>query len=106
MAIPTTCHHWKLLMETIKLPSAQDDPRGVPDRLKLPFCFDTVLLAENLASLGEKWTRHYVPQNYSGDWSVIPLRAPSGETHPIRMIYSDPTQKIFVDTEALQACSY
>src|SRR5262245_36680138 len=93
-------------MEKLEPMDSQDDPGVVPDRLRLPFSFDTVLLAENLANLGGKWTPHYVPQNYSGDWSVIPLRAPSGETHPIRMIYSDPTQKTYVDTEALQASPY
>jgi quercetin dioxygenase-like cupin family protein len=93
-------------METHEPTNSPDDPRVVPDRLRLPFTFDTVRLAENLANLGGKWTPHYVPQNYSGDWGVIPLRAPHGETHPIRMIYPDPMQRTYVDTAALQATPY
>lgn len=90
----------------IEASDSLDDPRIMPDRLRLPLSFDAELLAEDLARLGSKWTRHYVPENYSGDWSVIPLRAPSGETDAIRMIHSDPIQKIFVDTADLQVCPY
>ena len=52
------------------------------------------------------WVDHYVRQNYEGDWSVVPLRAPAGETHPIRMISADPTCRTFVDTPLLDACPY
>lgn len=82
------------------------DPRAVPDRLQLPLSFDADLLARDLANVGGGWTAHYVSQNYSGDWSVIPLRAPAGETHPIRMIYADPTQRVYVDTEHLRHAPY
>jgi hypothetical protein len=85
---------------------SQADPRVVPDRLRLPLSFDAGRLAEDLANLGENWTPHFVRQNYSGDWGAIPLRAPGGETHPIRMIYPEPTQQRFVDTAALQASTY
>jgi quercetin dioxygenase-like cupin family protein len=74
--------------------------------LRLPFSFDVELLTKDLANLGGEWTPHYVPENYSGDWSVIPLRAPRGESHPVRMIHSDPTQKTFVNTVALQRSPY
>ena len=50
------------------------------------------------------WIRHFVPQNYDGDWSVLPLRSPANATHPIKMIYSDPTCDTFVDTPLLAAC--
>jgi len=93
-------------MGTPEPTDSPDDPRVVPDRLRLPFTFDPVRLAEDLATVGGTWTPHYVPQNYVGDWGVIPLRAPAGETHPIRMIYSDPTQQTFVDTAALRAAPY
>ena len=93
-------------MNNLEPTDAQDDPRVVPDRLKLPFSFDPKLLAEALANLGSKWTPHYVPENYSGDWSAIPLRAPRGETRPVRMIHSDPTQKTFADTTDLQLSPY
>ena len=34
------------------------------------------------------------------------LRCAAGETHPIRMIYADPTATTFVDTPMLAACPY
>jgi hypothetical protein len=70
-----------------------------PDRVRLPFAFDVPAMKADLAALqGSDWVDHFVKQNYSGDWSAIPLRAPAGETHPIRMIYSDPTITEWVDT--------
>jgi hypothetical protein len=78
-----------------------------PDRLRLPFRFDPALLARDLATLSSAaWVRHYVKANYDGDWSVIALRGPAGERHPLRMIYSDPACKVFEDTPLLNACPY
>lgn len=78
-----------------------------PDRLRLPLSFDAGLLRRDLESLSATpWTAHFVRQNYEGDWSVIPLRCMAGETHPIRMIYSDPTVTAFVDTPLLESCPY
>lgn len=78
-----------------------------PDRLRLPLAFDPGRLARDLARLSsDEWIRHYVRQNYEGDWSVVPLRSPAGETHPIRMINADPTARAFVDTPLLLACDY
>ena len=78
-----------------------------PDRLKLPFGFSARKLADDLSALSKpEWTEHFVRQNYEGDWSAIPLRSPAGETHPIRMIYSDPSAKEFVDTPYLKQCPY
>ncbi|MEA2998250.1 MAG: hypothetical protein QOK17_83 [Sphingomonadales bacterium] len=78
-----------------------------PDRLRLPFSFDPARLAADLERLetGE-WTRHFVRDNYEGDWSVLPLRAPVGETHPIRMIGAGPSDKGWLDTPLLQQCAY
>ncbi len=82
-------------------------PPRFPDRLRLPLSFDPALLTRDLARhVADTWTRHYVAQNYDGDWSVLPLRAPAGETHPIRMINSDPTARSFVDTRFLDGCDY
>jgi len=79
----------------------------LPDRLRLPFTFDPDLLARDLRGLGAVgWTRHFVQQNYDGDWSVIPLRGPAGAKHPVTMIYSDPTCSDFADTPMLAACPY
>lgn len=78
-----------------------------PDRLQLPLTFDPVLLRRDLDALSAtSWTSHFVRQNYEGDWSVIALRCAAGETHPIRMIYSDPTATVFQDAPALAACGY
>lgn len=78
-----------------------------PDRLQLPLSFDPTRLARDLDALSATpWTAHYVQQNYEGEWSVIPLRCAAGETHPIRMIYSDPTAMAFVDTPFLEPCPY
>jgi len=79
----------------------------LPDWLRLPFTFDPDLLARDLRGLGAVgWTRHFVQQNYDGDWSVIPLRGPAGAKHPVTMIYSDPTCSDFADTPMLAACPY
>jgi len=79
----------------------------LPDRLRLPFTFDPELLAGDLRGLSAVgWTRHFVQQNYDGDWSVIPLRGPAGAKHPVTMIYSDPTCTEFADTPMLAACPY
>jgi hypothetical protein len=79
----------------------------LPDRLRLPFTFDPELLARDLHGLSSvEWVKHFVPQNYEGDWSVIPLRGKAGATHPVMMIYSDPTCRDFEDTPLLAACPY
>lgn len=74
----------------------------LPDRLKLPLAFDAARLAADLDALGEDdWIRHIVRQNYRGDWSVAPLRAPARETHRLRMGFPNPGQTEFVDTPLL-----
>ena len=77
-----------------------------PDRLRLPFTFDPQRLAADLQRVTVRWTRHFVRQNYEGDWSAIPLRAPTGETYPSRMIYAAPDRHDFSDTPLLEACPY
>jgi quercetin dioxygenase-like cupin family protein len=79
----------------------------LPDRVRLPFSFDSSLLARDLHTLDSfGWIKHFVRQNYEGDWSVIPLRGKAGATHPVMMIYSDPTATEFEDTPMLQGCPY
>jgi quercetin dioxygenase-like cupin family protein len=79
----------------------------LPDRIRLPFNFDPHLLARDLQGLAVfDWIKHFVRQNYEGDWSVIPLRGKAGATHPVMMIYSDPTATEFEDTPMLKACPY
>ena len=78
-----------------------------PDRLRLPFDFDAARLADDMERLSSTaWTRHFVRANYDGDWSVIPLRAPAGETHPVRMIGAPHTCRDFADTHILERCPY
>jgi Aspartyl/Asparaginyl beta-hydroxylase/Nif11 domain len=82
-------------------------PMRLPDRLRLPFTFDPVLLQRDLQSLsGIEWIDHFVPQNYDGEWSVIPLRANAGARHPVMMISSDPSARCFEDTPMLACCPY
>lgn len=78
-----------------------------PDRVRLPIAFDPARLAGDLAALdGTDWVAHFVKQNYDGDWSALPLRAPAGATHPIQMIYSPPGVTDFVDTPFLGRTPY
>lgn len=85
----------------------QSKKPGMHDRIKLPLHFDPVSLQSDLKLLeGSEWIDHFVKQNYSGRWSVIPLRGPAGATHPVMMIYSDPSCTTFADTPFLDACPY
>ncbi|MEZ0244765.1 MAG: aspartyl/asparaginyl beta-hydroxylase domain-containing protein [Sphingomonas sp.] len=89
-------------MATLPEPQAE-----FPDRVRLPLAFDPARLAADLAALdGTDWVAHFVRQNYEGDWSVLPLRAPAGATHPIQMIYSPPGAVDFVDTVFLERTPY
>jgi aspartyl/asparaginyl beta-hydroxylase len=78
-----------------------------PDRVRLALDFDAHRLEDDLGRLrGCEWIGHFVKQNYDGDWSVIPLRAQAGATHPVMMIYSSPTAKEFEDTPLLAHTPY
>ena len=75
------------------------------DSVKLPLLFDATALQQDLAGLEHvEWIDHFVNQNYEGSWTVIPLRGPRDATHPVMMIYSDPTCTAFADTPYLEAC--
>ena len=79
----------------------------LPDRLRLPFSFEPELLARDLRALSTvDWIQHFVRQNYEGDWSVIPLRAPVEATHPVMMIYPRPDTEQFKDTPFLARAVY
>lgn len=79
-----------------------------PDRLELPLRFDAARLERDLDVALQRcgWISHFVPDNYAGDWSVIPLRSKAGATHPVMLIASDPACREFVDTPALEGCAY
>lgn len=88
--------------------ATQPEPRAIyPDRVRLPLAFDSARLAADLAALDDTdWVAHFVKQNYEGDWSALPLRAPAGATHPIQMIYSPPGCTDFADTPFLARTPY
>jgi mannose-6-phosphate isomerase-like protein (cupin superfamily) len=76
--------------------------RPVPDRVLLPLAFDVAAMQADLAALERlDWTAHFVTANYSGQWDVLPLRAQAGATHPVMMIYSNPSASAWVDTPML-----
>jgi hypothetical protein len=80
---------------------------AIPDRLRLRLDFDAVRLRRDLERVGnDLWIAHFVKQNYDGDWSVFPLRGPEGASHPVMMIYPDPTATRFADTPYLEALPY
>lgn len=77
---------------------------ALPDRLRLAMMIDPApLVAEAEALPPEAWTRHFVPDNYRGDWDVAPLRAPAGANHPIMQITSPPGCTDWEETEHLKA---
>jgi len=79
----------------------------LPDRVRLPFNFDPCLLVRDLQTLASfDWIKHFVPQNYEGDWSVIPLRSKADARHPVMMISADPSATEFEDTTMLRNCPY
>ena len=78
-----------------------------PDRLRLPLEFEPARLAADMDAVAASgWIAHFVKQNYDGDWSVIPLRAPAGARHPVQMIYPPPNCTDYVDTELLAGARY
>lgn len=78
----------------------------IPDRVRLPLTFDSERLRADLDAVDRDWIDHLVKQNYEGNWSVLPLRHTAGATHPVMMIYSDPTATEFVDGPLLAATPY
>ncbi|SFO48408.1 Aspartyl/Asparaginyl beta-hydroxylase [Sphingomonas sp. OK281] len=75
------------------------------DRIRLPMTFAPGPLASDLARLSApQWIDHLVQRNYEGTWQALPLRMVAGATHPVMMIYADPTATAFVDAPALAHC--
>ena len=71
----------------------------IPDRVRLPLDFDPEALAADLAGIAEdEWIGHVARGNFEGRWDIIPLRSAAGETHPLRLINTDPGAAEFVDT--------
>lgn len=77
------------------------------DRIQLPFLFDIHTLQSEVKNLiNVEWIGHFVTQNYEGSWSVIPLTAQEGVTHPIQMAAAIPGDYDFVATPFLALCPY
>ncbi|WP_066657517.1 MULTISPECIES: aspartyl/asparaginyl beta-hydroxylase domain-containing protein [unclassified Sphingomonas] len=95
-----------MLDPVIRSTSAPGKPALLPDRIKLPFAFDPDRLRTDLDAVDRDWIDHLVKQNYEGNWSVLPLRHTAGATHPVMMIYSDPTATEFVDGPLLAHTPY
>lgn len=69
--------------------------------------FDPMRLKADLDRVaGMDWTDHFVRDNYDGDWNVLPLRGPAGATHPIKMIFPDPSAESFEDGPAMAQVPY
>ena len=78
---------------------------GLVAWLKFPLEFDAdALLADVSGIRHDWWISHFNQRDFTGDWAIAPLRGPAGETHPIRMAYSDPTASEWSDTPLLLAC--
>ena len=78
---------------------------GLPDSLRLPLAFDPALLAADLVRLEvEDWTPHYVPDNYTGDWNVLPLRYACGAVHPILRAATSSGTNAWEDSALLSIC--
>ena len=95
-----------MIDQAIRFPPATGSTPIFPDRLRLPFAFDPARLRADLDAVDRDWIDHMVRQNYAGSWSVLPLRHSAGATHPVTMIYSDPTAAEFVDGSLLAATPY
>jgi ribosomal protein S18 acetylase RimI-like enzyme len=82
-----------------------DEAGAMNDRLRLPFRFDAAAMRADVRRLEQgAWIDHFVKQNYEGAWTVLPLRAPAGATHPVQMIHPDPACSSYVDTPLLALC--
>ena len=85
-------------------PTTWESLASLPAAVRLPLEVDLAALQADLARLeATAWTPHFIPENYDGDWSVLPLRASATARHPIQLIYSDPACRDWVDTPWLTA---
>lgn len=83
------------------------DTALLPDRIRLPLDFDAARMAAEAARFAEAdWIAHFVPDNYEGRWSILPLRCKAGAIHPIMMAVSDPGATRFEDTPWLARSPY
>lgn len=76
--------------------------------IKLPYRFDAgKLQAETAALAGAYWKMHYNKKHYSGNWSVIPLRALNGDPDIPYSVHATTAGQVgYADTPLLQQCPY
>ncbi|MDH3388028.1 MAG: aspartyl/asparaginyl beta-hydroxylase domain-containing protein [Gammaproteobacteria bacterium] len=77
------------------------------DAVKLPLRFDPNALREDLGRIPEeRWIRHFVTDNYEGDWSGVALRGPANVTHPIQELFANPGTEAWANTSLYDECPY
>ena len=93
----------------MSIQSHQSLPASVvdADTIQLPLRFDPASLREDLAHVPEeRWIRHFVKDNYEGDWSGVALRGPAGATHPIIQLSANPGTEAWENTDLYETCPY
>jgi len=77
------------------------------DAIQLPLRFDPSALQTDLARIPEdRWIRHFVTDNYEGDWSGVALRGPANVTHPIQELFANPGTEAWANTSLYDECPY
>lgn len=81
-----------------------DQSLPAPSRyLKLPICFDTARLADELnAIVAPQWVEHFNTNDYEGSWRCMALRSMNGQADHIIPL----NDAEFLDTEVLEQCPY
>jgi hypothetical protein len=78
-----------------------------PDAIRLPLRFNPDALREDLERVPkDRWIRHFVPDNYEGDWSGVALRGPANVTHPIQELFANPGTEAWENTGLYNECPY
>jgi hypothetical protein len=83
------------------------DVKGSADAIRLPLRFDPQALRADLERIAdERWIRHFVTDNYEGDWSGVALRGPANVTHPIQELFANPGTEAWENTSLYDECPY
>jgi Aspartyl/Asparaginyl beta-hydroxylase len=95
---------WELRPSLIKINNTLFFVTAKNRFFKLPICFDTARLVQDLATcIRQDWTNHYNQQDYTGEWTGIALRSATGNAVDI---YSHPDTEGYADTALLSQCPY
>lgn len=82
---------------------ADKHPATACRAIRFPFTFDVNRLQRDLMlSTAEQWNSHANTNDYSGDWTSIALRSPSGDSGDIRTESANE----FQPTPLAKACAY